>query len=68
MPPEPGGDWDVFQRYASKFYADGKAQLAFQAHVRYVLTRRNPLRSGIPYAEDPTIMAWELANECVSRR
>ena len=56
-------DWDVFQRYASKFYADGKAQQAFLAHVRFVLTRRNPLRGGTPYAEDPTVMAWELANE-----
>jgi mannan endo-1,4-beta-mannosidase len=63
MPPERGGDWDTFQRYAARFYGSEEAQAAFRAHVHYVLTRRNPLRGQIAYADDPTIMAWELANE-----
>ena len=32
------------------------------AHVRYVVTRTNAI-SGVAYRDDPTIMAWELANE-----
>ena len=63
MPPEAGGDWDTLQRYASRFYASAAAQQAFQAHVRYILTRANPLRGGVTYGDEPTIMAWELANE-----
>ena len=60
--PEPGGDWDRFQRYASTFYGHGVAKGAFHAHVEFLLTRRNPL-TGLLYSDDPTIMAWELANE-----
>lgn len=62
MPPEPGGDWDKLQRYCSRFYGDPRAQELFQAHVLAVLTRVNRV-SGLPYASDPTIMAWQLANE-----
>ena len=62
MPPEPDGDWDRFQRYATLFYEEPAAISAFHAHIDYVLSRTNAL-TGVPYANDPTIMAWELANE-----
>ena len=62
MPPEPGGDWDRFQRYAAKFYADADAQAAFLSHTRMMLTRTNAL-TGVRYADEPAIMGWQLANE-----
>ena len=62
MPPEPDGDWDRFQTYASRFYRDPAARAAFLAHTQVVLTRTNSL-TGVRYADDPAIMAWQLANE-----
>lgn len=44
------------------FYRDGRAKTAFQNWVRALLTRRNSL-TGLAYAEDPTILGWEIANE-----
>ena len=62
MPPEPEGDWDRLQQYTSRFYAEPTAQSHFVAHARFVLKRVNSY-TGIRYADDPAIMAWELANE-----
>ena len=62
MPPEPDGNWDTFQRYAARFYSSAPARAGYLAHARAVLTRTSTL-TGVPYASDPTIMAWELANE-----
>lgn len=44
------------------FYTDTCAIDLYQAYVRYVLERVNTL-TGVPYKNDPTILAWELANE-----
>lgn len=61
-PPHPGGTWSGFQAYSSRFYTLPKAIKAQQASVKKIVTRRNSI-TGILYSEDPTIMAWELANE-----
>ena len=52
MPPEPGGDWDRLQQYASRFYADRTAQGHYLAHVRFVLSRVNAY-SGVRYSDEP---------------
>ncbi len=43
-------------------YRDERAKSKFQDWVRALITRRNPL-TGLSFAEDPTILAWEIANE-----
>ncbi|KAG2493965.1 hypothetical protein HYH03_007895 [Edaphochlamys debaryana] len=44
------------------FYSDPSIQSHFRAAVAAVVGRTNSI-SGLPYAHDPTILAWELANE-----
>jgi mannan endo-1,4-beta-mannosidase len=61
-PPHPGGSWEVFQDYASRFYTMESAVRAQHESVKKIVTRRNSITKGL-YADDPTIMAWELANE-----
>ncbi|MEM7655020.1 MAG: cellulase family glycosylhydrolase [Bacteroidota bacterium] len=61
-PPAEGGDWARYQLYAASFFRNEGAMQAYEAMIRALLTRINSL-TGIPYREDPTIMAWELANE-----
>jgi mannan endo-1,4-beta-mannosidase len=61
-PPEPGGDWNVFQDYASDFYSNEEAMQDLRDHIAFLTGRYNPY-SSLLYSEDPTIMAWELANE-----
>ncbi len=44
------------------FYTDDAARQLYRDYVEYVLTRENTI-TGVEYREDPTIFAWELANE-----
>lgn len=44
------------------FYTDRELIEDFKKTITHVLTRVNTI-TGIPYAEDPTIMAWETGNE-----
>ena len=44
------------------FYSSACARSIYQDYVRYVLTRVNTY-TGVAYRDDPTILAWELANE-----
>ena len=54
--------WDEFQSYASQFFNEPRCIRLFKEHVRYIVQRTNSL-TGVAYRDDPTIMAWELANE-----
>lgn len=47
---------------AAAFYSSPEARRAYRTWVARVLTRRNTI-TGRPYAEEPAIFAWELANE-----
>lgn len=60
--PEPGGDWNVFQDYASDFYSNEAAKEDYRQFILFLLQRVNPY-IGITYRDDPAIMSWELANE-----
>lgn len=44
------------------FAADPRTRRDYRAWVEHVLTRHNTL-TGFAYRDDPTILAWELANE-----
>jgi mannan endo-1,4-beta-mannosidase len=61
-PPAPDGDWLRFMRFSAGFFVQPEALKRYQAHVTRMVSRVNALTS-VPYAEDPTIMAWQLANE-----
>jgi mannan endo-1,4-beta-mannosidase len=47
---------------ASAFYRNVKANTAFKNFINYLVNRENTI-TGLHYSDDPTIMAWELANE-----
>ena len=61
-PPHPGGDWDEYQRFAAEFYGNARAVSYYLDHVAAIVTRVNHYTK-TSYRDDPTIMAWELANE-----
>jgi mannan endo-1,4-beta-mannosidase len=48
------------------FFTDSRTIRDYQHWVEYVVNRVNP-RTGLRYRDDPTIMAWELANEANAR-
>lgn len=45
-----------------RFYTDPAAIAFYRQYVEKFLTRVNTV-NGIPYAQDPTVFAWELMNE-----
>jgi mannan endo-1,4-beta-mannosidase len=61
-PPQPGGDWLSFEQYTSQFYSNEGALRDARLWIERIVGRKNSL-TGVRYANDPTIMAWELANE-----
>jgi hypothetical protein len=48
--------------YFDRFFTDEKCRTWFAEHLRHVVGRTNA-RTGVPYRDDPTILAWELQNE-----
>ena len=61
-PEHDGHSWDDFQNYSARFYALDSAQRLWERYARAVITRRNTV-TGVRYADDPTIMSWQLSNE-----
>ena len=59
--PEQFG-WTTFENYSASFYVNDKAKSMYNQAVDLIVSRVNTL-SGMKYSADPTIMAWELANE-----
>ncbi|HLM57397.1 MAG TPA: DUF4126 family protein [Pyrinomonadaceae bacterium] len=54
--------WDEQRDLVSQFYACEPCTEGYKEQVALVVGRTNRV-SGRRYAEDPTVMAWELANE-----
>jgi mannan endo-1,4-beta-mannosidase len=59
---DPAHPWPAFADATAKVYANPEAITLYRDHVRSLLARRNTV-TGVAYAEDPAIMAWQLANE-----
>jgi mannan endo-1,4-beta-mannosidase len=59
--PYPG-DWGTFMKYVAKFYACAECQTWYRDHIKMIVTHTNPY-TGLQYRDDPTVFAWELANE-----
>jgi mannan endo-1,4-beta-mannosidase len=62
LDPDVTGNWNGFMDNSAKFYSIPAAQEAFRDATRMLITRRNTV-TGKLYAEDPTIMSWQLGNE-----
>uniref|UniRef100_A0A7S4B464 mannan endo-1,4-beta-mannosidase n=1 Tax=Chrysotila carterae TaxID=13221 RepID=A0A7S4B464_CHRCT len=62
--PAPAGSAtvDSFLRFSAGFYTDARAVAASHWLISF-LTRRMNSVSNVKYADDPTIMAWEMCNE-----
>lgn len=54
--------WDELRDTVKEFYACGPCIAAYQTQAAKVISRRNSVNR-IEYVNDPTIMAWEIANE-----
>ena len=54
--------WDELRDNVAKFYSCEPCKDKYGFNARMVINRRN-LITQIDYAKDPTIMAWEIANE-----
>lgn len=54
--------WPEFMTYTAQFHSCEPCKKDFLNHVKYMLNRKNTV-NGIPYTDDKTIMAWEVANE-----
>ncbi|MCF7222153.1 glycoside hydrolase 5 family protein [Marilutibacter chinensis] len=60
--PDESGDWNGFMQNSARFYAIPEAQKLYRNAIKAVITRRNSI-NGKAYADDPTVMSWQLANE-----
>lgn len=54
--------WDEYRDYDSKFYACNACKEDYYRQVQLIISHKNRFTS-VKYLDDPTIMAWELANE-----
>lgn len=59
---DPAHPWPEYPDYSARFYGDAKANALFRHYVQALVGRVNTVTRK-PYREDPTIMAWQLANE-----
>ncbi|HSC87288.1 MAG TPA: cellulase family glycosylhydrolase [Polyangiaceae bacterium] len=53
--------WYGLENHAA-FFSDVRTRSAYRSWMEHVVGRINSI-DGVPYREDPTIAAWELANE-----
>ncbi|MEH3102572.1 MAG: cellulase family glycosylhydrolase [Sphingomonas phyllosphaerae] len=59
---DPAHPWPAYANATAQFYGDDRAVALYHDWVRRLVTRVNAA-TGTAYADDPTIMAWQLANE-----
>lgn len=59
---DPAQPWPAFPDHNAAFYATAPAVEMFREHVRRMVSRVNSV-TGLPYRDDPTLMAWQLCNE-----
>jgi mannan endo-1,4-beta-mannosidase len=59
---DPAHPWPAFPNMTAGFYAEPRAVALYHQWVRTIVGRTNSV-TGRAYRDDPTIMAWQLANE-----
>jgi len=61
-----GSGWDPVDNECPRFYSEPACRQLYLRHARDLMSRLNSL-TGLAYNEDPTILIWELCNECRCR-
>jgi len=61
-PEDPAQGWGAYMDFAASFYSNPDAITLHREYLRALIGRKNTV-NGRSYTEDPTIMAWQLANE-----
>lgn len=61
-PENPRHGWPAFMDFSASFYSNPKATELHRNYIRMIVNRKNSV-NGRSYNDDPTIMAWQLANE-----
>ena len=59
---DPAHPWPEFANFNAQFYGNDRAMGLYRDWIRTVVGRTNGV-TGTRYADDPTIMAWQLSNE-----
>ncbi|WP_396593153.1 cellulase family glycosylhydrolase [Brevundimonas sp. R86498] len=59
---DPAHPWPAFPNFIADFYRSPEAVGLYHDWVRAMVTRVNTV-TGTAYADDPAVMAWQLANE-----
>ena len=59
---DPAHPWPAFADATSAIYANEAAVSLYNDHLRRMVGRTNSI-TGVPYASDPAVMSWQLANE-----
>ncbi|MEQ8179059.1 MAG: cellulase family glycosylhydrolase [Amphiplicatus sp.] len=59
---DPAHPWPAFPNFTAGFYESGEANALYRRYVTALVSRTNTVTGGA-YRDDPTIMAWQLANE-----
>ncbi|MCO6176036.1 cellulase family glycosylhydrolase [Flavobacterium sp. NRK F10] len=54
--------WPQFMAYTAQFHTCEPCKEALKSYIKKIITRTNSV-SKVKYSDDPTIMAWEVANE-----
>ncbi len=54
--------WPAFMEYVKQFPKSDSAKALFAKHVDYIVSRTNRYNQ-VKYADDPTIMSWQIGNE-----
>lgn len=62
LPKTANWDWNRYCEYITQFYTCDSCQLWYRAWIEKLIYRQNTI-SQRHYKNDPTIMAWQLANE-----
>lgn len=55
-------EWEELRDLVAKFYSCEPCKRDYEKQVEFVLGRTNKL-TGKKYTDDPTVMAWQIANE-----
>lgn len=61
-PPAENGKWLKYMKFSAQFFKNDAAQKAYFNHIETIINRTNSI-SNQKYKDNPTIMAWQLANE-----
>jgi mannan endo-1,4-beta-mannosidase len=54
--------WHEFMDFSARFYTHSEANAAYRDYIAMLVDRENTF-TGVRYRDDPTVMAWQLANE-----